>query len=127
MLVPIKKKPRLSRTEAGCLCGVKLSAMRTSNGLPVVIQTGKLQPGFIWREKTVLLALLNNLKIPVPASYPVFRSKWVEMSCIIFVVQIFGQLFFFFSWPTKFARTTSMKIACFVPHPKKKSPCVTNK
>ena len=40
----------------------------------VVIQTGKLQPVFIWREKPVLLALLSNLTIPVPASYPVFRS-----------------------------------------------------
>ena len=33
----------------------------------LVIQTGKLQPGFIWREKPVLLALLSNLTIPVPA------------------------------------------------------------
>jgi len=38
----------------------------------LVIQTGKLQPVFILREKPVLLALLSNLKIPVPASYPVF-------------------------------------------------------
>ena len=36
------------------------------------IQTGKLQPFFIWREKPVLPDLLINLTIPVPASYPVF-------------------------------------------------------
>jgi len=46
----------------------------------VVIQTGKLQPVFIWREKPVLLAVLSNLKIPVPAQYPVFRTKWREIS-----------------------------------------------
>jgi len=46
----------------------------------LVIQTGKLQPVLIWREKPVLLALLSNLGIPVPASYPVFRTKWREIS-----------------------------------------------
>jgi len=46
----------------------------------LVIHTGKLQPVLIWREKPVLLALLNNLGIPVPASYPVFRTKWREIS-----------------------------------------------
>ena len=46
----------------------------------LVIQTGKLQPVFIWREKPVLLSLLSNLRIPVPASYPVFRIKWREIS-----------------------------------------------
>jgi len=46
----------------------------------VVIQTGKLQPVLIWREKPVLLALLSNLGIPVPASNPVFRTKWGEIS-----------------------------------------------
>ena len=46
----------------------------------LVIQTGKLQPVLIWREKPVLLALLRNLGIPVPASYPVFRTKWREIS-----------------------------------------------
>ena len=38
----------------------------------VVIQTGKLQPVFILHEKPVLLSLLSNLRIPVPASYPIF-------------------------------------------------------
>jgi len=47
---------------------------------PLVIQTSKLQLVFIWREKPVLLALLSNLTIPVPASYPVFRTKWREIS-----------------------------------------------
>ena len=46
----------------------------------VIIQTGKLQPVFIMREKPVLLALLSNLGIPVPASYPVFRTKRGEIS-----------------------------------------------
>jgi len=46
----------------------------------LVIQTGKLQPVLIWREKPVLLALLSNLTIPVPASYPVFLTKWREIS-----------------------------------------------
>ena len=46
----------------------------------VVIHTGKLQPVLIRREKPVLLALLSNLGIPVPASYPVFRTKWREIS-----------------------------------------------
>jgi len=48
--------------------------------LLIVIQTGKLQPVLIWREKPVLLALLRNLTIPVPASYPDFRTKWREIS-----------------------------------------------
>ena len=87
----------------------------------VVIQTGKLQPVFIWCEKPVLLAILSNLTIPVPASYPVFRTKWRKISWVIFVVQIFSQLFFLFL-PTKFARTTNMKISCFVPLPKEKKP-----
>ena len=46
----------------------------------LVIHTGKVQPVFIWREKPVLLALLSNLTIPVPASYLVFRTKWREIS-----------------------------------------------
>jgi len=46
----------------------------------LAIQTGKLQPVFIWREKPVLLALLSNLTIPVPASYLVFRTEWREIS-----------------------------------------------
>ena len=46
----------------------------------LVIHTGKLQPVLIWREKPVLLALLSNLGIPLPASYPVFRTKWREIS-----------------------------------------------
>ena len=33
----------------------------------LVIQTGKSQPVFIWREKPVSLALLSNLTIAVPA------------------------------------------------------------
>jgi len=50
----------------------------------LVIQTGKLQPVFIWWEKTVLQALLSNLTIPVPASYPVFCMKWCEISWVVF-------------------------------------------
>ena len=50
------------------------------SGKNLVIQTGKLQPVLTWREKPVLLALLSNLGIPVPASYPVFRTKWREIS-----------------------------------------------
>jgi len=46
----------------------------------LMIQPGKLQPVFIWREKRVLLALLNNLTIPAPSSYPVFRTKWCKIS-----------------------------------------------
>ena len=46
----------------------------------VVIHTGKLQPVLIWREKPVLLAVLRNLGIPVPASYPVLSTKWREIS-----------------------------------------------
>ena len=46
----------------------------------VVVHTGKLQPVLLWREKTVLLALPSNLAIPIPASYPVFRTKWREIS-----------------------------------------------
>ena len=46
----------------------------------LVIQTSKLQPVFIWREKLVLLALLSNLKILLPASYPVFGTKWRAIS-----------------------------------------------
>jgi len=55
----------------------------------LVIHTGKLQPVLIWREKPVLLALLSNLGIPVPASYPVFRTKWREISWVIFSSTIF--------------------------------------
>ena len=39
-----------------------------------------LQPVVMWREKVVLLALPSNLTIPVPATYPVFRTKWREIS-----------------------------------------------
>ena len=46
----------------------------------VVVHTGKLQLVLLWREKPVLLALPSNLGIPVPASYPVFRTKWREIS-----------------------------------------------
>jgi len=49
-------------------------------GILLVIHTGKLQPVLIWREKPVLLALLSNLGIPAPASYPVFRTKWRKIS-----------------------------------------------
>jgi len=51
-----------------------------NNQYTLVIHTGKLQPVLIWREKPVLLSLLSNLGIPVPASYPVFRTKWREIS-----------------------------------------------
>jgi len=51
---------------------------------PLVMQTGLFQPVFIWREKPVLLALLSNLTIPVPASYPVFCTKWREIRGEIF-------------------------------------------
>jgi len=44
------------------------------------IQTGKLQPGFIMRENPVLLVLLSNLTILVPASYQVLGNKWREIS-----------------------------------------------
>ena len=47
---------------------------------PVVVHTGKLQPVLLWGEKPVLLALPSNLGIPIPASYPVFRTKWREIS-----------------------------------------------
>ena len=46
----------------------------------IVIQTGQLQQVLIWREKSILLALLSNLVIPVLASYPVIRTKLPEMS-----------------------------------------------
>jgi len=46
----------------------------------LVVHTGKLQPVLLWREKPVLLTLPSNLGIPVPASYPVFRTKWREIS-----------------------------------------------
>ena len=55
----------------------------------LVTHTGKLQPVLIWREKPVLLALLSNLGIPLPASYPVFRTKWREISWVIFCSTIF--------------------------------------
>ena len=45
----------------------------------IVIQTSKLHPVFIWREKPVLLALLSNLKIPVPVACPFFRTEWREI------------------------------------------------
>ena len=37
--------------------------------------SGKLQSGFICRERPVLQTLLSNLTIPVPATYPGFRTK----------------------------------------------------
>ena len=52
--------------------------------LDLVIQIGKLQTVFIWREKPVLLALLSNQTIPLLASYPVFPTKWREISWVIF-------------------------------------------
>ena len=50
------------------------------SGSSIVVHTGKLQQVLLWREKSVLLALPSNLVIPVPASYPVFRTKWREIS-----------------------------------------------
>ena len=50
----------------------------------LVVHTGKLQPVLLWREKPVLLALPSNLGIPIPASYPVFHTKWSEISWAIF-------------------------------------------
>jgi len=54
----------------------------------VVIQTGKLQPVqvFVWCEKPVLLALVRGLTWQIPASYPVFRTKW--LSWVIFWDQL---------------------------------------
>jgi len=72
-----------------------------------MIRPGKLQLVFIWREKLVLLALLNNLTIPALSSYPVFRTKWFKISLVIFCGTIFSQIF-----PTKSARTMNMKISC---------------
>ena len=46
----------------------------------LVVHTCKLQPVLLWREKAVLLALPSNLGIPIPASYPVFRTKWREIN-----------------------------------------------
>ena len=52
----------------------------TVDSRSLVVHTGKLQPVLLWREKPVLLALPSNLGIPIPASYPVFRTKWREIS-----------------------------------------------
>jgi len=57
-----------------------VSGYFSNTPLKLVIHTGKLQPVLIWREKPVLLALLSNLGILVPASYPVFRTKWRKIS-----------------------------------------------
>ena len=65
----------------------------------LVIHTGKWQPVFIWREEPVLLALLSNLTIPVPASYPVFCIKWCEMNWVIFCGTNFWSTFFPFFCP----------------------------
>ena len=46
-----------------------LSPEKVTNVTSLVMQTGKLQPVFIRREKPVLLALLSNLTIPLPMTY----------------------------------------------------------
>ena len=51
----------------GCTYHVTTNLRSTKDRFRIVIQTGKLQPVLIWREKPVLLALLSNLTIPVPA------------------------------------------------------------
>jgi len=78
--MPTWKTPDLPHWDLGCLSVKNPLCFLEIAQFEVVIQTGKLQPVFIWREKPVLLSLLSNLRIPVPASYPIFRTKWREIS-----------------------------------------------